>query len=91
MIKYLNPFLFPLLQPELKMSSLLKMLVLLQVLLLSVGIKALPTIQQQAAHSGANYVQQLDKTFFQPPDIEQTIDEVQKILANDPALPRLTR
>lgn len=73
------------------MSSLLKMLVLLQLLLLSVGIKALPTIQQQAAHSGANYVQQLDKTFFQPPDIEQTIDEVQKILANDPALPRLTR
>lgn len=67
------------------------MLVLLQLLLLSGGIKALPTIQQQAAHSGANYVQQLDKTFFQPPDIEQTIDEVQKILANDPALPRLTR
>lgn len=59
--------------------------------LLSGGIRALPTIQQQAAHSGANYVQQLDKSFFQPPDIEQTIDEVQKILANDPALPRLTR
>lgn len=73
------------------MSSLLKMLGLLQLLMLSGGIKALPTIQQQAAHSGANYVQQLDKSFFQPPDIEQTIDEVQKILANDPALPRLTR
>lgn len=73
------------------MSSLLKMLGLLQLLMLGGGIKALPTIQQQAAHSGANYVQQLDKSFFQPPDIEQTIDEVQKILANDPALPRLTR
>lgn len=73
------------------MSSLLKMLGLLQLLMLSGGIEALPTIQQQAAHSGANYVQQLDKSFFQPPDIEQTIDEVQKILANDPALPRLTR
>lgn len=73
------------------MSSLLKMLGLLQLLMLGGGIKALPTIQQQATHSGANYVQQLDKSFFQPPDIEQTIDEVQKILANDPALPRLTR
>lgn len=73
---------------KLKMRSVLMMLVLA---LLSGGIRALPTIQQQAAHSGANYVQQLDKSFFQPPDIEQTIDEVQKILANDPALPRLTR
>lgn len=73
---------------QLKMSCVLTMLVLL---LVSGGIRALPTIQQQAAHSGANYVQQLDKSFFQPPDIEQTIDEVQKILANDPALPRLTR
>lgn len=73
---------------QLKMRNVLMMLVLA---LLSGGIRALPTIQQQAAHSGANYVQQLDKSFFQPPDIEQTIDEVQKILANDPALPRLTR
>lgn len=73
---------------QLEMRSVLMMLVLA---LLSGGIRALPTIQQQAAHSGANYVQQLDKSFFQPPDIEQTIDEVQKILANDPALPRLTR
>lgn len=47
--------------------------------------RALPTIQ------GGNARQQLDKSFFQPPEIEQTIDEVQKILANDPALPRLTR
>ncbi|XP_016998581.2 AF4/FMR2 family member lilli [Drosophila takahashii] len=46
---------------------------------------ALPNIQ------GVNVQQQLDKSFFQPPEIEQTIDEVQKILANDPALPRLTR
>lgn len=66
-------------------------MMMLVLVLLSGGIGALPTIQQQAAHSGANYVQQLDKSFFQPPDIEQTIDEVQKILANDPALPRLTR
>ncbi|KAH8373155.1 hypothetical protein KR200_005709 [Drosophila serrata] len=47
--------------------------------------QAVPTIQ------GGNPRQQLDKSFFQPPEIEQTIDEVQKILANDPALPRLTR
>ncbi|KAH8250474.1 hypothetical protein KR038_003438 [Drosophila bunnanda] len=47
--------------------------------------RAVPTIQ------GGNARQQLDKSFFQPPEIEQTIDEVQKILANDPALPRLTR
>lgn len=47
--------------------------------------QAVPTIQ------GGNARQQLDKSFFQPPEIEQTIDEVQKILANDPALPRLTR
>jgi len=55
--------------------------------LLQVGVvtRALPTIQ------GGNVRQQLDKSFFQPPEIEQTIDEVQKILANDPALPRLTR
>ncbi|KAH8394487.1 hypothetical protein KR222_011841 [Zaprionus bogoriensis] len=68
------------------------LLLLLLTLMLGPGIEALPTIQQQAAHSaGANYVQQLDKSFFQPREIEQTIDEVQKILANDPALPRLTR
>lgn len=66
------------------------LLLLLLTMLLS-RIEALPTIQQQGAHSGANYVQQLDKSFFQPREIEQTIDEVQKILANDPALPRLTR
>lgn len=73
------------------MPKMLQLLLLLLVLVVGGGIEALPTIQQQAAHSGANYVQQLDKSFFQPPDIEQTIDEVQKILANDPALPRLTR
>ncbi|XP_016948826.1 uncharacterized protein LOC108023708 [Drosophila biarmipes] len=57
------------------------------IVLLHVGVvtRALPTIQ------GGNVRQQLDKSFFQPPEIEQTIDEVQKILANDPALPRLTR
>ncbi|ALC48277.1 CG11409 [Drosophila busckii] len=58
-------------------------------------VAALPNIQGQAkltaVGGGANYVQQLDKSFFQPPEIEQTIDEVQKILARDPALPRLTR
>ncbi|XP_068141454.1 mucin-2 [Drosophila tropicalis] len=58
------------------------------VLCLLMQIQALPTIQQK---NRVNYVQQLDKSFFQPPEIEQTIDEVQKILANDPALPRLTR
>ncbi|XP_064556031.1 mucin-2 [Drosophila montana] len=70
---------------------LLRLLLLLQLTMLMGGIGALPTIQQQGQHSGANYVQQLDKSFFQPPEVEQTIDEVQKILANDPALPRLTR
>lgn len=69
----------------------LLLLQLLQLTMLMGGIGALPTIQQQGQQSGANYVQQLDKSFFQPPEVEQTIDEVQKILANDPALPRLTR
>ncbi|BFG00256.1 uncharacterized protein DMAD_00287 [Drosophila madeirensis] len=62
--------------------------------LLLCGVRALPNIQGNiaSASTGANYLQQqLDKSFFQPPEIEQTIDEVQKILANDPALPRLTR
>ncbi|EDV32719.1 uncharacterized protein Dana_GF22173, isoform B [Drosophila ananassae] len=61
-------------------------LALIALLQLAGGVaRALPTIQ------GGNARQQLDKSFFQPPEIEQTIDEVQKILANDPALPRLTR
>ncbi|KAH8388024.1 hypothetical protein KR093_011208 [Drosophila rubida] len=69
------------------MSCFLRLLLqLLPPLLLLSLAGALPNIQQ-----GANYVQQLDKSFFQPREIEQTIDEVQKILANDPALPRLTR
>ncbi|KAH8289740.1 hypothetical protein KR054_010198 [Drosophila jambulina] len=61
----------------------LSLLALLQVG--GVAVRAVPTIQN------GNAGQQLDKSFFQPPEIEQTIDEVQKILANDPALPRLTR
>eukprot|EP00099_Drosophila_melanogaster_P010464 NP_001284772.1 uncharacterized protein Dmel_CG11409, isoform C [Drosophila melanogaster] len=60
-------------------------LALIALLQLGGVTRALPTIQ------GGNARQQLDKSFFQPPEIEQTIDEVQKILANDPALPRLTR
>ncbi|XP_017086783.2 mucin-5AC [Drosophila eugracilis] len=64
------------------LSECLALIVLLQ---LGGVSRALPTIQ------GGNARQQLDKSFFQPPEIEQTIDEVQKILANDPALPRLTR
>ncbi|KAH8269888.1 hypothetical protein KR044_000606 [Drosophila immigrans] len=69
---------------RLRQQATLLLPLLLLALLSRIG--ALPTIQQ-----GANYVQQLDKSFFQPREIEQTIDEVQKILANDPALPRLTR
>ncbi|XP_039500108.1 mucin-5AC [Drosophila santomea] len=60
-------------------------LALIALLQLGGVTRALPTIQ------GGNARQQLDKSFFQPPEIEQTIDEVQKILAKDPALPRLTR
>ena len=66
-------------------------LLLLQLAMMMGGGRALPTIQQQGQLAGVNYVQQLDKSFFQPREVEQTIDEVQKILANDPALPRLTR
>ncbi|KAH8366595.1 hypothetical protein KR084_005601 [Drosophila pseudotakahashii] len=66
----------------LRWDGCLALIVLLQ---LGGVTRALPNIQ------GVNVQQQLDKSFFQPPEIEQTIDEVQKILANDPALPRLTR
>lgn len=68
-----------------------QLLMLLMLQLGTIAVGALPTIKQQGQLGGVNYVQQLDKSFFQPREVEQTIDEVQKILANDPALPRLTR
>lgn len=49
-----------------------------------------PTITQQHQQN-ANFLQNFDKNFPQSPHIEETIEEVQKILAQDPTLPRLTR
>lgn len=60
----------------------------LLLLLMTTEIFAHPAIPQSYLQQG-NY---LDKTQFQPAaQLQETIDEVQKILQRDPTLPRLTR
>lgn len=51
-------------------------------------IWSLPTVPHTLQ---GNLIQNLDKSFFQPPALEETIHEVQRILNQDPSLPRLTR
>ncbi|XP_014087098.3 mucin-4 [Bactrocera oleae] len=52
---------------------------------------SLPTINQPFPDS-RNYLSPNEKqTLFKPPELEDTIEEVQRILAQDPSLPRLTR
>ncbi|XP_004536495.1 flocculation protein FLO11 [Ceratitis capitata] len=68
-----------------------KILLLCLILLHIQPFKALPTIDQPLPVS-RNYVIQNEKsTHFKPPELEETIEEVQRILAQDPSLPRLTR
>ncbi|XP_053951313.1 mucin-5AC [Anastrepha ludens] len=50
-----------------------------------------PTIDKPFPDS-RNYLSRNEKqSLFKPPELEETIEEVQRILAQDPSLPRLTR
>uniref|UniRef100_A0A0A1XSR9 Mucin-5AC n=1 Tax=Zeugodacus cucurbitae TaxID=28588 RepID=A0A0A1XSR9_ZEUCU len=52
---------------------------------------SLPTMNQPFPVS-RNYLSPHEKqTLFKPPELEETIEEVQRILSQDPSLPRLTR
>ena len=73
----------PKLVPPLHKSLLVGLLLLLPCLVCS-----LPTVTQSLQ---GNLIHNIDKSYFQPPALEETIHEVQKILNQDPTLPRLTR
>ncbi|XP_039959281.1 flocculation protein FLO11 [Bactrocera tryoni] len=68
-----------------------KILLLCLILLQIRPYCSLPTINQPFPDS-RNYLSPNEKhSLFKPPELEETIEEVQRILAQDPSLPRLTR
>ncbi|XP_036342255.1 mucin-5AC-like [Rhagoletis pomonella] len=68
-----------------------KILLLCLILLQIRPFSTLPTINQPFPDS-RNYFSPTEKQpLFKPPELEETIEEVQRILSQDPSLPRLTR
>ncbi|XP_013112250.2 calponin homology domain-containing protein DDB_G0272472 [Stomoxys calcitrans] len=64
--------------------------IILWLSLVPASVFTLPTIESSNALR-ARLLQHVERSYFQPPALEETIHEVQQILNGDPSLPRLTR